>query len=258
MLKRLFLLTLFALTPVAWAAGDSGTAGPAPDAALRQPPTPVRAVLELFTSQGCSSCPPADKLLKTYVAQKDIMALSLPVDYWDYIGWKDTLASPKNAQRQRAYAANVTNGPIYTPQIVVNGRADALGSSQNQIEYAMSITADAFQKNRIPVQSWHNENTIMIQIGAGAVTEKNAQATIWLAKVQKKASVEIKAGENRGRSLEYFNVVREMIPVGTWNGRAMNIRLDRKAIQFPETEDGAILMQTDAYGPIIGAAWLGG
>ena len=80
----------------------------------------------------------------------------------------------------------------------------------------------------------------------------------WLAKVQKKASVEIKAGENRGRSLEYFNVVREMIPVGTWNGRAMNIRLDRKAIQFPETEDGAILMQTDAYGPIIGAAWLGG
>jgi hypothetical protein len=229
-----------------------------PDNTRLDPPTrPVRAVLELFTSQGCSSCPPADKLLKSYVEKKDIMALSLPVDYWDYIGWKDTFASPKNTQRQRAYSSIVTDGPIYTPQMIINGRADALGSSPRQIDNAIANTADAFAKNRIGVQSWYNEHTMIIQIGGALEPEKAKQATIWLARIQKVGTARIKAGENRGRDLNYYNVVREMTPIGTWTGRAMTIRLARQAMLFPETEEAAILVQEGAHGPIIGAGWLG-
>ena len=219
---------------------------------------PVSAVLELFTSQGCSSCPPADQLLKDYVTgDKNVMALSLPVDYWDYIGWKDTLASPKNAQRQRSYIAAFRKGPMYTPQVVVNGRKEALGSSRRQIENAIDDTSTNFAKQRIPVHSWHNNNTIIIRIGAAAPDRIVKEATIWLAQIQKSANVDIKAGENRGKFLTYFNVVREMTPVGTWNGKAMTIRLSRQAILYPETNEGAILLQEATHGPIIGAAWLG-
>lgn len=235
-------------------------AAAAPDAAQEQPITqqrPVRAVLELFTSQGCSSCPPADRVLQGYAASEDIMALSLPVDYWDYIGWKDTLASPKHAQRQRSYISNFRNGPMYTPQVVVNGRAEALGSSHRQIENAILDTTERFKKRRIPVHSWHNTNTIIIRIGAAPVDQTVKEATIWLTQIQKTANVEIKAGENRGKSLTYKNVVREMTPVGTWNGKAMTIRLSRQAVLFPETNEGAILVQEATHGPIIGAAWLG-
>ncbi len=237
-----------------------GFAVAAPDGAQEQLITqqrPVRAVLELFTSQGCSSCPPADRVLEDYAASKDVMALSLPVDYWDYIGWKDTLASPKNAQRQRSYIASFRDGPIYTPQTVVNGRAEALGSSKRQIENAILDTTERFEKQRIPVHSWHNNNTIVIRIGAAPADQAVKEATIWLTQIQKSANVEIKAGENRGKSLTYKNVVREMTPVGTWNGKAMTIRLSRQAVLFPETNEGAILVQEATHGPIIGAAWLG-
>lgn len=218
---------------------------------------PVRAVVELFTSQGCSSCPPADRVLQDYVTSKDVMALSLPVDYWDYIGWKDTLASPKNAQRQRSYVTNFRDGPMYTPQVVVNGRAEALGSSRRQIENAIMDTTERFEQQRIPVHSWFNNNTIIIRIGAAPVDQPVKEATIWLTQIQKSANVEVKAGENRGKSLTYKNVVREMTPVGTWNGKAMTIRLSRQAVLFPETDEGAILVQQATHGPIIGAAWLG-
>ena len=260
MLKRLRVLPFLLLAPLAAmtpAMAQTETLDKPSNAPVEEQPPAIKAVLELFTSQGCSSCPPADKLLKKYTERKDVIALSLPIDYWDYIGWKDTFASPKNTQRQRAYASTVTDGPIYTPQIIVNGRADALGSSENQIEYAIAITKDELEKERIPIKSWHNENTIIIQIPAVPDPAKIEQTTIWLARVQPSASVEIKAGENRGRSLNYYNVVREMIPVGSWNGQAMNIRLDRKAIMFPKTEKGAVLLQKEVHGPIIGATWLG-
>lgn len=218
---------------------------------------PVRAVLELFTSQGCSSCPPADQLLQTYVASPDVMALSMPVDYWDYIGWKDTLASPKHTLRQRTYVNALRNGPVYTPQIVVNGRAEALGSSKRQIDDAISDTTENFAQKRVTVHSRQNQNSIVIRIGAASPDEPAKSATIWLLQIQKLANVEIKAGENRGRSLSYANVVREMTPIGTWNGNAMTIRLSSQAMLTPQANEGAILVQEGTHGPIIGAAWLG-
>lgn len=250
---------LLASVSVAWVlagpAGAQTNAEPVPpDAALQRP---VDAVIELFTSQGCSSCPPADRMLESFAKRKGVMALSLPVDYWDYIGWEDTLASPKHAQRQRTYIAKFRDGPMYTPQVIVNGRAQALGSSARQIENAIDDTRAPFEKARIPVHSWHNSSTIIIRIGAAPPDQNITEATIWLAQIQKSANVDIKAGENRGKSLTYKNVVREMTPVGTWNGKAMTIRLSRQAILFPEANDGAILLQENTHGPIIGAAWLG-
>lgn len=260
--RLLKLLALLALPLCAAFAGHAYGNPNSPDRSAEADQTigqqrPVRAIVELFTSQGCSSCPPADQLLQTYVNSKDIMALSFPVDYWDYIGWVDTLASPKNAQRQRTYITSFRNGPMYTPQVVVNGRAEALGSSHRQIENAIDDTQTRFTQQRIPVNSWYNNTAIIIRIGAAPPDQPIKEATIWLAQIQKSANVEIKAGENRGKTLTYKNVVRELTPIGTWNGQAMTIRLSRQAVLYPETNDGAILVQEGTHGAILGAAWLG-
>src|SRR5262249_52917092 len=129
-------------------------------------PAPVRAVVELFTSQGCANCPPADELLKTYADRNDIIALTLPVDYWDYIGWKDTLASSRNTERQRTYAKNFGIGPVYTPQVVVNGTEQVLGSSAEEINHAIEATANAKNAPRIPVNFWNYGDSVIIETGA--------------------------------------------------------------------------------------------
>lgn len=215
-----------------------------------------RAVIELFTAQGCSDCPAADALLKHYLDQKDIVGLTLPVDYWDYLGWKDTLAGPRNAERQRAYAEKFGIGTVYTPQAVVNGAVEVLGSSQSEIDRAIQATETALASRRVPVHFWFFGNQIVIETGSASDSEQK-EATIWLAVVQKTASVDVKTGENAGKTLTYYNVVRELTPVGLWNGRPATIRLARAAIMRPEIEDLIVLIQEAETGPIIGAARLG-
>src|SRR5262245_29301385 len=130
---------------------------------------PVKAVIELFTSQGCSSCPPADALLKDIAAShKDVMALSLPVDIWDYIGWKDTLASPKNSERQRAYSRLLGSGPVYTPQVVINGVAQSIGSDAREIDSAMEKAKAAIGNKHVPVRLWPHRNSVIIEMGDAA------------------------------------------------------------------------------------------
>ena len=116
-------------------AGSPATSGSSDQA------QPIRAVIELFTSQGCSSCPPADALLQKYAADPNVIALSMPVDYWDYLGWKDTFASPRNTERQRAYAKSRGDGAIYTPQAVINGSIHVNGSSRSEIDQAIDLTS---------------------------------------------------------------------------------------------------------------------
>lgn len=219
---------------------------------------PPRAVIELFTSQGCADCPAADALLKTFVDREDMVALTLPVDYWDYLGWKDTLAGPRNAERQRAYVERFGTGTVFTPQAVVNGTMEVLGSDANEIDRAIRATETALSSSRIPVLFWHFGNTIIIETGGAAPDAEPREATIWLAVVQRKVNVPIKTGENAGKTLTYYNVVRELTPVGVWNGRPATIRLARAAIMRPETEDLIVLIQEANTGPIIGAARLMG
>ncbi len=222
-----------------------------------KPAQTVKSVIELFTSQGCSSCPDADALLQKYADAEDLVALSFPVDYWDYLGWKDTLASPKNAERQRAYAKRRGDGAVYTPQVVVNGISHAVGSSQEEIDRAIVLTKARFAASRVPVRLWHDQKNLIIETGDAPANAEHRQHTIWLAVVQRSANVAIKRGENSGKTVTYVNVVRELTHVGTFTGRAEIIRLARQAVEKPGTERLAVLIQEETGGPIIGAAWMG-
>jgi len=216
-----------------------------------------KTVLELFTSQGCDTCPPADSVLASFASRPDVIALSLPVDIWDYLGWKDTLASDKNSERQKAYAKARGDGAIYTPQVVVNGMAAASGSDESAINAAIKETDEKLKTMRVPIRFWHEGKSIIIEAGDAPAGLANKEATIWFAVVQKSAQVPVQRGENSGKTLTYTNIVRELIPVGTWIGKAMNLQLARTAIMRPETEACIVLLQEGRAGPIIGSAWTG-
>ena len=222
-------------------------------------PVKPRAVIELFTSQGCSSCPPADALLHTLAADPDVIALSFPVDYWDYLGWKDTLASARNSERQRAYAKARGDGAIYTPQAVINGKIHVNGAVKSDIASAVAQTNRELEASRVPLWFWQERNTLNIATGAatGSPGKPVREATIWLGVVQSTANVDIKKGENAGKTLVYTNIVRELTPIGLWKGQAMKIQIPRAAVMLPETQKSVVLIQEGKAGPIIAAAWTG-
>ena len=246
-------LSVFVLLALA-ASGPARAEQVTPDGLTSRP---VKAVVELFTSQGCSSCPPADALMKTYAESKDVMALSLPVDYWDYLGWKDTLGNPKNTERQRAYARSFGQGPVYTPQMVINGVTHAVGSHGSEIDAAIEQNTKAFAARRVPVQFWHHESVFLIDLGAAPAGVEVKPATVWLGVLQKSVSVPIKHGENSGKTVTYQNVVRDLVPVGAWDGKAKQLQLTSAAVIRAESEETIVLVQEGEAGPIIGAAWLG-
>lgn len=214
-----------------------------------------KAVLELYTSQGCSSCPAADALLGDYVKKGEVVALTLPVDYWDYLGWKDTLADAKFTARQRAYAKSRGDGRIYTPQIVVNGLAHANGAHAKDIDYAISKTTAKLSGSRVPVNIAARDGKIVIDIGAMAEGDKTGDGAVWVAFLRKEIQVPVRKGENQGQMLTYYNVVREWKQAGTWNGRPMTIQVDRQGAKA-DVDACAVLLQGGMTGPIVGAAYL--
>lgn len=217
----------------------------------------ISAVVELFTSQGCSACPTADRLFETFVNRSDVIALSLPVDYWDYLGWKDTLASAKNTERQRAYAKARGDGAVYTPQIVVNGLAHAVGSDASQIERQIAKTSLAFAGARVPMRFWRTSSMMIVEVASAAEGATLGEATVWLAPVRGEIEVEIQRGENHGKAIKYLNVVSEMTPIGTWSGKPLRIQLASQPFMQPGNTRYAVLLQQGTGGPIIGAAWMG-
>lgn len=258
--KRCVLGLALVATPFAVAVSQQ--AGPAGDGAVtglgpKGEPLPVSTVLELFTSQGCSSCPPADRLLESYTNRRDVMALSLPVDYWDYLGWHDTLASAKNSERQRDYAKSRGDGAVYTPQIVVNGIGHAVGSDRNQIERQIAKTSMAFAKKRVPMRFWRTSGMLVLEIAGVGEGVEPKDATIWLAPVEDTVEVEIQRGENHGKLLKYFNVVHELTPIGIWTGKPIRIQIAAQPFMKPGNMRYAVLLQEGTSGPIIGATWMG-
>ncbi len=246
----LALITLVALAPAAFGQG-AGQQAPVASAAM-----PV--VLELFTSQGCSSCPAADALLKTYAERPDVIALSLSVDYWDHLGWKDTLASPKHALRQRAYAKALGTGNVYTPQVVIDGAAETIGSNKALIEKAIGRTSAA-RKSAVALVAKNDGKRVKIEI-AGETSQPGGEATaasgtIWLAIVSPQVDEKIKHGENRGRKLSYYNVVRELTAVGMWAGKPMTIELPADSLMEAGNRC-AVLLQSGEGGRIVGATWM--
>ncbi len=249
---RNFLLACLSATGAVLASASSlSSATTDPDSGL--PATPVRAVVELFTSQGCSSCPPADALLKILADDPSIIALSLPVDYWNYLGWKDTFASPRNTERQRNYARARGDGAIYTPQAIVNGILHVNGASKPDIENAIDVTLKTAGPQQIPVRFWQERNTLNFAMGGEAQGHAPREATIWLGVVQTSGSVDIKQGENEGKTLTYTNIVRELTPIGLWKGQPLVVQLPRAALMQAEVQKIVVLVQEGRSGPIIGA-----
>jgi hypothetical protein len=181
--------------------------------------TEPRAVIELFTSQGCSSCPAADKLLAQLSRDPTLIALSLPVDYWDYLGWKDTLALHGHSNRERAYADARGDREVYTPQIVVNGLVPVLGSDQTAIEHAIAQTRQSATPLTLPVTLTVADGKVSVSVPAAAAGQQ-ASAEVWLCPITGKAQVAIERGENRGHTLSYTNVVRRWVKLGVWTGKA--------------------------------------
>lgn len=212
--------------------------------------TGVTSVVELFTSQGCSSCPPADRLLESMARAPDFLGLSFPVDYWDYLGWRDTLASPTNTDRQRAYAAARGSDQVYTPQAIIDGLADAIGSDQADIEQQMRNTRGHDGAMTVSIRMTEEQGMVQIAVGAGPQTA----AGVYLLRVLKSKAVAIGRGENIGSTVTYTNVVRTMKKIGDWNGAAQSFEVaDSKG----EDEGTVVLVQkgSEAHpGAILAAA----
>lgn len=229
-------------------AGEASTAAKFP---------PVKAVLELFTSQGCSSCPPADKLFKSYANRRDLVALTLPVDYWDYLGWRDTLASARHSERQKDYARTRGDGAVYTPQIVLNGRTHVPGAKRQRIE-GLVRGAEKSESSLLPyaVSVARMGDHLRIALGGDTAADPDTTLTVWVASVRPEASVKVKRGENRGETLTYYNVVRSLAPVGMWSGEKDVLDVPLPSTFHREAQRCAVLLQEGAGGPIVGAAWL--
>jgi len=186
----------------------------------------------------------------------DVVALSMSVDYWDYLGWKDTLASPKFSERQRAYAKARGDGKIYTPQVVVNGLAHVNGSDETNIGQTLEKTHKSLSTAQVGLRLSRDKDRLVVEVGAAPPGATPKEATLWLAVVSNKVTVPIARGENQGKTVTYNNVVRELIPIGMWNGKAMTVQLERHSFMRPETDGCAVLVQQGQAGPIVGAAML--
>jgi len=215
-----------------------------------------RAVIELFTSQGCSSCPAADKLLSELQADPSIVPLSLPIDYWDYLGWKDTLAIPGHTTRQRAYSQARGDREIYTPQVVVNGVAQVVGSDRAAIENAVVQSRLNASPLSVPLHVTVANERLTVTLPERAPAE-TVGGEIWLCPVSASVSVGIGRGENRGRTITYTNVVRRWVKLGSWTGKGESFTVPVDAIKFDGIDSVAVILQSGSAekpGVILGAS----
>jgi hypothetical protein len=214
------------------------------------------AVIELFTSQGCSSCPPADEILGELAKRSDVVALTLPVDYWDYLGWRDTLASHAFTERQRSYALARGDGQVYTPQVVVNGMAHAVGSRLADIEAAVEATRNQSSAWQSAIGLKLEGDEIVIDVGSAPAGAVVADGRILLAMITASVEVPITKGENRGQTVTYYNVVRKLTQIGTWTGSPQALRLAKSEYMFEGSDGCTVLLQSGSAGPIVAAARL--
>jgi hypothetical protein len=208
-------------------------------------------VVELFTSQGCSSCPPSDAYLGELAKRPDILALSFHVDYWDYIGWKDPFASPQFTQRQRGYARSLRQRYVYTPEMVVHGRGHDTGLDRGAIRELIAVA----QK-----PEWPRAAPKIVDRGAGGISvampafQAPQPCDVWLVTYDPEHKTKVLRGENRGSDLININVVRSLTLLTTWDGRPTELNVP--ADKLGAARGIAILVQHPDLGPIMGAAAL--
>lgn len=238
--QRPIVIFLIAGSAVAALAGcGTSQATPSQTAATGSAAGPV--VVELFQSQGCSSCPPANADLNAIAGRSDILALSFAVTYWDRLGWKDTFGSPRFTARQQDYA-DAGRGQVATPEFIINGAYAVVGS--NRMQLAATITRASVAHGGPMISA----NPSEVRVGRGAAS---AAATVWLVRYDPKTrEVPIRAGENGGRTLPHRNIVRELVKLGDWTGPAA-------AFPLPSSRENglasAVFVQRGSGGPIISA-----
>jgi hypothetical protein len=232
---RLIALMALPLLGTCSSAADELSAAPSP----RTQPV----VVELFQSQGCSSCPPAVSALNALAGRKDVIALSYAVTYWDRLGWKDIYGDPAFTQRQRDYAASLRNQTVYTPQVVLNGKRDIVGNGPGELNRAVAAS-----------ESVSGGPSIAFENGAVSLGKGEGSATVWMVEYDPATHVvNIGAGENSGRKLPHRNIVRKLTKLGRWAGKAARYALPAKGQAKYKT---VVLVQRGHVGAIIAAKQL--
>ena len=215
-------------------------------------PDQPKGVVELFTSQACSSCPPADAVLGRLVQKGGVIALSYHVDYWNYLGWRDTFSSREFTERQYGYARTLGRENVYTPQAVIDGRDHAVGSDQRAIERKVDAFARSGNGLSVPVSARQSGVKVTINVGRGS-----GSANLLLVYFDSKSTVAIPRGENRGRTVTYWHVVRDVQTVGMWDGKAMDVVMPASVFKTSASGGCAVLLQRmsrdNSPGAIIGA-----
>lgn len=210
-----------------------------------------RAYLELFTSQGCAACPPADRLIADLTEEDDVLAVTMPVQLWDFLGWSDTLANKALTERQIAYSVVRGDRDVYTPQVVVNGTRAVVGGDTEAVEAAI----DRAKPLALPVYLKVSDGVLSVRLGRADVEADHAD--IHLLVIDEEITVPVRGGENRGRKLSYVNVVRRMRPIGMWKGKPMSLDLPLSDVERREGIGCVVIVQErTAQGPgrILGAA----
>lgn len=212
----------------------------------------LSAVAELFTSQGCSSCPPADQFAGEIRRRPGVIVLTYHVDYWDYLGWKDTLATPDFSNRQYAYAKARGDMDVYTPQMIINGGSHYVGSRKAEVLAALDRAAGSTWPASVTLTQAGGQ--VAVEIGDGGFS---GEATLWLMPLQPKLTVKVEKGEIAGQEITYHNIVRRIVPGGMWSGKAARFVLPADAVLTPECSGCAAILQRGKAGPILGVGTWG-
>ena len=217
----------------------------------------IKGVVELFTSQSCSSCPPADKVLGEIIKRGDVVALAFHVDYWNYLNWKDTFSDAAFTKRQYDYAASFGSTQVYTPQMIVNGKQSVKAGSPESVFAAMDQMNKTAGPLSVAVSASVHSGHLSISAGAGS-----GEANLVLVIFEAKESVDILRGENAGKTVEYHNAVSKISTIGMWKGQDLKVELPAKEFMADKGYGCAVLLQRQTAdgtpGEIIGAALISG
>jgi hypothetical protein len=217
--------------------------------------TAVRpAIVELFTSQGCSSCPPADAFMEEVRAMKDVVALTYNVDYWDYRGWRDTLAAPENSKRQYKYAKTRGDMDVYTPQMIIDGASHVVGSQKPAVMAAIKRSLLNPPPMWIPVSISANDTEFQITVDEAPRNVPAPTGCLWFVSVAPKVPVEIEKGENAGQKITYLNVVRKLVPAGMWHGERTAFTLPKDSVMTDDSTSCVALLQFKPLGRVLGCS----
>lgn len=216
-------------------------------------------VVELFTSQGCNSCVPADELFAELATKENIVALAYHVDYWDYLGWKDTLSRKENTERQYEYMRAFGSRSVYTPQAVINGRSHVNGASRKEVDGSLARMKRSGEGMQVSIKVSRTSDRVMIDAGDAGAGPSDAHLVI--VYFDSPQTIKIAKGENSGRSMTYWNAVTGIQTAGMWHGKAQRYELPMSEISKKSKNGGcAVLLQSVGEdglpGPILGAAFI--